>query len=385
MKTNLFISSLLVACVTYVAQAETTEETFIKSGNVSYDSLTTNRLQIGDSGGKGTVTVTGTTTINPNHPGTTKPNACQIQAGSALVSDSVIFNSATAAWATTFYIYGTVTTNNFTVSAEDGYIADVRVQNKGSIVSLGGEAGTGALVIGKNASVNAGSYGGYAANAGTIKVNTEVNSGGTLHVYQNATIEGDIILNGGSVIVEPTMAQNASLSLQEAAIISDVTVNSGVLQFLGDCQTGDLTLNGGTIYFGETAVSLAVEGLAVNDKVTTVTTGALTLNSGTVYVADNYIIDLGGEDLTLTEKVNIVMNVDSLDNVEGITIFEAAGNVNGLDKLSVTLVDETGAEKEMTVSHNSDGSVVTSTIPEPTTATLSLLALVSLAARRRRK
>ena len=78
------------------------------------------------------------------------------------------------------------------------------------------------------------------------------------------------------------------------------------------------------------------------------------------------------------------MSVDSLDNVEGLTVFAEAGNVKGLDKLSVTLVDATGTEKEMAVSYNRDGSVVTSTIPEPTTATLSLLALAALAARRRR-
>ena len=382
MKNKLFLSTILAACVTCVAQAETAEEILIKSGNKTYDTLTTNRLQIGDSGGKGTVTVAGTTTINPNHPGTTSPNACQIQAGSTLVSDTVVFNSSTAAWSHTFYIFGTVITNNFAVSAEDGYTADVRVQNKGSIASSSGEAGTGTLVIGKNASVNAGSFGGYAANAGSIKVNTEVNNGGILHVYQNATIEGNLVLNGGSVIIEPTMAQNASFSLQEAAIISDVTVNSGMLRFLGECQTGDITLNGGEIYFGESNVTLSAEGLA--STVTTVTTGAMTLNSGTIYVADNYIIDLGGKDLTLSEKVNIVMSVDSLDNVEGLTVFAEAGNVEGLDKLSVTLVDETGTEKEMAVSYNSDGSVVTSTIPEPTTATLSLLALAALAARRRR-
>ena len=383
MKTNLFISSLMVACVTCVAQAETTEETLIKSGNKTYDSLTTNRLQIGDSGGKGTVTVAGETIINPNHPGTTKPNACQIQAGSALVSDSVIFNSATDAWSKTFYIYGTVTTNRFSVSAEDGYVADVRFQNKGSIVSPSGEAGTGALVIGKNASVNAGSYGGYAANAGTIKVNTEVNSGGTLHVYQNATIEGDIILNGGFVIIEPTFDQNASLSLQEAAIVSDITVNSGELNILGDCQTGNITLNGGDIYFGED-VTAAADSMALNDKVTTVTTGALTLNSGTIYIADNYIIDLGESDLVLSENVNIVLSVASLENLEGITLFETTGNTTGLEDLTVTCVDKDGETKEMAVAYN-NGAVVTTTIPEPTTATLSLLALAGLAARRRRK
>ena len=352
MKRNIFINALLAACAACVAQAETTEETLIKSGNKTYDSLTTNRLQIGDSGGKGTVTVTGTTTINPNHPGTTKPNANQIQAGSALVSDSVIFNSATNAWSKTFYIYGTVTTNNFTVSAEDGYTADVRVQNKGSIVSPSGEAGTGTLVIGKNASVNAGSYGGYAANGGTLKVNTEVNGGGILHVYQNATIEGDIILNGGSVIIEPTLDQNASLSLQEAAIVSDITVNSGSLQFLGDCQTGALTLKGGTINVGSELVKATLtmdgdfllEGATLNLingdlQEVTMKSGSIDVGSGsTIGSLTLYGGDLSGDLSGCNLKTRGEVTVD----VTGAEITAEEGELSGTISES-TLTMEDGA------------------------------------------
>ncbi len=148
---------------------------------------------------------------------------------------------------------------------------------------------------------------------------------------------GDIIVNEGT------------FSLNEAAITSDVTMNSGKLNIIGDVETGALTLNGGTINFD----------------------------------ADS-TIDLGEENLILGDNVAITLNVDSLDNIEGITLFKNAGNVTGLDALTVTFVDATGAEKEAAVSF-SNGSVVTGSIPEPTTATLSLLALAGLAARRRRK
>ena len=78
------------------------------------------------------------------------------------------------------------------------------------------------------------------------------------------------------------------------------------------------------------------------------------------------------------------MSVASLENLEGITLFETTGNTTGLEDLTVTCVDKDGETKEMAVAYN-NGAVVTTTIPEPTTATLSLLALAGLAARRRRK
>ena len=363
--------------------------------------MATNRLTI--AGGNstdakgGTLIVNGNTTIVSN---LTSGNGSQLQMGSTLETESVEFISETANEIRRgFTIFGTIKTNNFKVSAAEGSSAQVHLTSGGGCIqSSGTEKGT--FEVGKNAELLIGNP--TKSAAGSIKNMNTVINGGTLNVKYYATMDG-ITLNSGAINIINTYdpiwgskpiegtidlgditVENGTLTLEEAAITSDITMNSGTLQFLGDCQTGDLILNGGTIYFGESAVTLSEAGLASLNDVTTVTTGALTLNSGTIYVADNYVIDLGGEALTLSENVNIVMSVESLDNVEGLTVFAKAGNVEGMDKLSVTLVDATGTEKEMAVSYKTDGSVVTSTIPEPTTATLSLLALAALAARRRR-
>lgn len=342
MKTKLYIGSLLAVCITCVAQAETMDELLVKSGSKTYDSLTTNHLTIGYAGGKGTVTVEGTTTINPNQ---TQANACQIQAGSTLVSKEVIFNSSTDAWSRQFIIYGTVKTDKFTVSADDTYTASVSVMNEAKIESLSG--GPATLEIGEDVTLSVGSKNGKVANAGTVNVTTDILDGGSLKVYQNATMS-NIELDGGTIDILQATDPNAS-GLQEVAIISDLTMNSGTLNISGDVKTG-----------------------------------ALTLNDGIVNFSGDYAIDLGGEDLILGDNVAITLNVDSLDNIEGVELFQTTGNVTGLDALTVTFVDSTGATKVTSVSYN-NGSVVTSSAPEPTTATLSLLALAGLAARRRRK
>lgn len=341
MKNSIFLSSLLAVCVTCVAQAETMDELLVTSGSRTYDSLTTNHLTIGYSGGVGTVTVAGTTTINPNQ---TQANSCQIQAGSTLISKEIIFNSSTDALSRQFIIFGTVKTDKFSVSADDTYEASVSVMNGAIVESLSGGAAT--LEIGKDVTLKVGAKNGKVANAGTINVTTEILDGASLNVYQNATMS-DINLDGGTINILQASDPTA-LGLQEVAIISDLTMNSGTLNISGDIKTGSLTLNGGT-----------------------------------VYTSADYVIDLGENDLILGDNVAITLNVDSLDNIEGVTLFKNAGNVTGLDALTVTFVDATGAEKEAAVSF-SNGSVVTGSIPEPTTATLSLLALAGLAARRRR-
>lgn len=404
MKTTLFLSSLLAACATCVAQADDVVQNGVyevtKKGTTETieGNLTANFVRI-DINTNSSLIVKGDTVINSNidcpKGSDGQYDSNYLAAGSKIETNSLAVNFDTShLFGAGFTIRGTVKTDNFIINAtekcknENGYLNEVNLVTGGCIESLGASKGT--VEIGENVQFNIG--GPSIPNFGSISNMNTVINGGALRVTGYSAMDG-ITLNSGTVTVVDSKntvdlgeisINGGVFSLEEALISSDITVNSGVLNILGDCQTGDLILNGGTIYFGETAVTLDAEGLA--SSVTTVTTGAMTLNSGTIYVADNYVIDLRGEDLTLTEKVNIVMSVDSLENVEGITLFEAAGKVEGLDKLSVTLVDSTGAEKEMAASYSSDGSVVTTTtVPEPTTATLSLLALVALAVRRSRK
>ena len=389
MKKRLFLSSLLAVCVASVVQAgDTTHVDKITgplSSNITGD-VDTNYVNVGS----GYVTIPGSLIINSNYP--TATENCWVKAGATLEATSITFNSQTkfnletmTGWESKFTIRGTIKTDSIIVSAEEGCEAELFI-SYGKLESLTSGT-TGTIQVGANSLFNL--MGPTAKYQASVGLNTVVD-GGALVVQGYSSMSGITLESGTATIKKGAIGDlgditmnGGSFSLEEAAITSDITMTSGTLQFLGDSQTGDLTLNGGAIYFGEDLTAAAV-GLASNDGVTTVTTGALTLNSGTIFIADNYVINLGNEDLILSDNVAITMNVASLDNIEGVELFKTTGNVAGLDKLSVTLVDSTGATMETSASY-SNGSVVTALIPEPTTATLSLLALAGLAARRRRK
>ena len=100
-----------------------------------------------------------------------------------------------------------------------------------------------------------------------------------------------------------------------------------------------------------------------------------------------------GSSISLTTGMTLdlaPLMLNGLYNGESITLF------TGVDALSVdnktiaagTILDATGIftgpDSEYTYYISYDGSNVSLSIPEPTTATLSLLALAALAARRRR-
>ena len=72
------------------------------------------------------------------------------------------------------------------------------------------------------------------------------------------------------------------------------------------------------------------------------------------------------------------MSVDSLDEASIFNVVDDSA-LSALADVTVTLQDGTGSTKSVAA------STVAKVIPEPTTATLSLLALAGLAMRRRRK
>lgn len=162
------------------------------------------------------------------------------------------------------------------------------------------------------------------------------------------TIGGE---NGNSVAATEIEVNDATLTLADAALGgTDITLNSGTIKILGDATVGSLNLNDGNLVF-----------------------------------AGDYILDLGGESLILGENATITLSVESVSNLAGdYTLFaNVAESSTGLDDLTVKFVDASGEVKEVEASY-SNGDVTVS-IPEPTTATLSLLALAGLAARRRRR
>ena len=94
------------------------------------------------------------------------------------------------------------------------------------------------------------------------------------------------------------------------------------------------------------------------------------------------MLDLNGENLILSNNVSITVSVASLGEIAAqYSLFTNVGEESTeTEDITITFTD--GKEtKTVTASYN-NGSL---TIPEPTTAALSLLALAGLAARRRRK
>lgn len=196
-----------------------------------------------------------------------------------------------------------------------------------------------------------------------------------------------VAVQNSSFTAETISISGSSLQIGGEFVTIDEETGEILNTYIGnDVSADSIVLESGTLSLAEAALtetSITMNGGSLN-ILNNVEVGALTLNDGTLNFSGDYVIDLGNEDLILGDNVAITLNVDSLDNIEGITLFKTTGNVTGLDELTVTFMDAAGAEKEAAVSF-SNGSVVTGSIPEPTTSTLSLLALAGLAARRRRR
>lgn len=243
-------------------------------------------------------------------------------------------------------------------------------------------------------------------NKGTIKLNGDFTS-----AIFNITQEGNgsIVLNGSmkahdvevgsdmKVYGELVKAGDDSLLTivgqghltNDGAIDIDISMESGTLTAVDGSTFADVVATSGTIYLGN-GVTFGSLTLGSNAEIAMYTMRN-TQNGVTVYV------DKGGaiaDNVTLGNNVKFVVETESTaDELVGqnITIFqkqEENGTTTTYDLTGATVFvkDSTGTETEVKFADNKDGSVtVSGSIPEPTTATLSLLALAALAARRRRK
>ncbi len=209
---------------------------------------------------------------------------------------------------------------------------------------------------------------GQMLNSGTICANAiEVN-----HVL-SLTSTGKVKANDGeasSIVVN----KDGHVQLQgNASSALDLVVQGGKVSVLDNCTASlsDVTMNGGELF---------IRG--------DIKTGALTLNEGALTFDFSYgrtpLLDLGGNDLVIGDDVSITLNVKNMEEVaDEYVLFTNLGETSGLDSLEIELVSLDDNQTKTVRASYSNGAVVL--IPEPTTATLSLLALAGLAARRRRK
>lgn len=199
------------------------------------------------------------------------------------------------------------------------------------------------------------------STSGTIKANgVEVNDtfsllGGTISSVDGTAgsfnvNEGGHVWQQGCAVDLDTVVTGGQMTIYKGSF-ADLTMEDGTLNVRGNFSTGNLTLEGGSVIF----------------------------NEGTG-------IDLGGNILTVEDGAVIKLLVTSVDELsDSYTLFKNVGSLaDNLNNLTVIVSDYEG-KNETTMQLTYNNGSVNATIPEPTTATLSLLALAALTARRRRK
>ena len=211
-------------------------------------------------------------------------------------------------------------------------------------------------------------------------VEFSVSEGATLSMVNGAqlhakSISGDGTISGAdSTTLKLTSDTDSSFNGSIEGGFALIKEGSGKQTFNGHSILGAITLNGGTLAIGgvteaasltmtsDTALEFGKEGL-LN------LTGSITLNAGAIKMADGIVFDstdsftlinIEGEDASIT-----------FDDIE-----QWSSDVYTIGNVDYTLaLDNAG---KALIAHFQ-------VIPEPATATLSLLALAGLAMRRRRK
>ena len=238
----------------------------------------------------------------------------------------------------------------------------------------------------------------YESNSSTTSV--KVSDNATLKLGDSDFVIGYLAQSSVEIgktakIEEIGSDKNANIYIDElgsltnsGTIEAEIGVEGGIFTMTDDAVAAGLTATAGTInlsgdvtFTGE--VRLGGLSLLTDDE----TTPALTINitQGTTLIFENQVA-----------LSNAVINVLLSDNEvsEGETLFTIASvdgkALDALNQAAVTFehggIDVTETVKAANANVGLNASYVTNTtIPEPTTATLSLLALMGLAARRRRK
>lgn len=291
-------------------------------------------------------------------------------------------------------VTGAVTATTGTINlagAYEGATFDITQRAAGGTISLSGTMSAGTV------NQTAGTLSVKSSGAMTVD---SMSVGGT--VTNDGTIEGQITVKGGTLVnkgligqapVNPSSEEGADVAALSTTDDMLVTIASGKVQNYGTI-TQDISVKGGTLTLeqGAQVLGVALEAGNINVIGSNVTTGALTLNGGTITFMEGATITLAdGANVTI-DGATIVVNVSDaaladLKNGAQYTLFNTTSDVTAIEGTTMTFVATgSGEQVEAVVSHEGAGNLSIATIvPEPTTATLSLLALAALAARRRRK
>ena len=258
-----------------------------------------------------------------------------------------------------------------------GYSGGMAVSGNGASLSVGdGDySGSDALSVTDGATLNL-------SNSAV-----ELKQGGSLSVGGGSELQVESLLLGKGADLLAIMSEN-SFSLAELSVPAEVNTIM---------QTDKLIFDG-CFADGQALNTVAAGSISA--------TNGLTLQGGSTYTANGTNMNLNGgtlsfEDLSVRINLNLTTNVAELPSDYRIVLFSGVGGLNidaeyfsTLNTAYVFAASDIFAGDYITADtalvYDSAASVVflaqgEALVPEPTTATLSLLALAALAARRRRK
>ena len=288
------------------------------------------------------------------------------------------------------------------VAAYDGTAVTINVDGEGSLLKVEGSTSktyVGHTFSGKNFLQPTDRSWNLQGGAKNATATFNVTNGGAVEL-QDAYLGH----SSGGTEVAVNIGKESSFSAKSLDVQNGTTItNSGELS-----ATGTITLNGGKLilqdealveatqliiksgavletaeFSDDTAVMLFAmtpdEEALMEDPSTAMVNAELVLESGALVNLNNVALDLNGKALTMGDNVQVTYTGNVAADKE-LILFRNVGNAAEGTEYELTL---NGQATTATVS--GDNIVIAASVPEPTTATLSLLALAALAARRRRK
>ncbi len=248
---------------------------------------------------------------------------------------------------------------------EDVTVNNLTQSGKGKVtVAEGKTLTTGGMTIEGGVFENHGTVSGAATQAMLADADFFLITISGGEYVNHGTMEGSILMDGGT------------FTMENGAVAGGLTATSGTIYL-----NGDVTFTGKVILGTESSVSTFALLKATNSGSDALT---LYINQGATINADELTVGSG-------TNIAVVLN-KGVEYTEGMELF----TVSGTDADQVAAVQsELGSKLSVYEYGNTEGpaaytggaigSITTTVVPEPATATLSLLVLAALAARRRRK
>ena len=280
--------------------------------------------------------------------------------------------------------------NNVALNGSVSVVTDSDIVAVGGNISINGGGNDANVSVVTNSNFSAENGQVNITNTNLVMEGGSVVAGKGLHVT-NATaalssveVMGSISFDSDSVVTIDTMTasgsieNSGSLSLKDAMVCGSTVYNTGKLEV-----TGSMTLQSTTLVYTAESLTLNTTAISLNGGVLS-TMGMFAMADATDAIAGvNFLISseqLSGEPEAF--KLVLFENASQSDFEKMLASIQSR-------EVSITLSDLNSAAivTDVLVGYEDGNIVVTgnASIPEPTTATLSLLALAALAARRRRK